>query len=394
MSSRVPVALIMASMLASCSHAGEITSLSGDYNQALANVRNQLILVNIMRSSAREPLQFSTLGEILATVHRSVGVDTVLNNLIVGGAAAINHNVSLEARNEPVIRIAPMTDKDFISGVLRPTKPETVKEFIDLGWDAEFVLPLIVAGYQCPGGTYQVNSGKPGTGEAVRTALAGAADSMRFIERTTPGQPVKLVVSDEKALEMLRSGVAGGYKVESVHASSKAGLSEVQLTAPAKTELQVRMKLCPGTGGAKGQELQATTLEFGDNAVESTDKAASDQPNRAYMKFRSIEGIMFFLGESYRPCYLNPGTAGDCALTYYKDGATRYLFRISRGASQPGRAAIQTQFYGTRYWVSRLDPGDVDRTVKTFSFIDQLFALQVEPNAMPPTPAVLSIGGN
>jgi len=112
MSGKFPTALMMASMLAACSHAGEITTLSGDYNQALANVRNQLILANIMRSSAREPLQFSTLGEILATVHRSVGVDTVLNNLIVGAApAAINHTVTLEAKNEPVIRIAPMSDK-------------------------------------------------------------------------------------------------------------------------------------------------------------------------------------------------------------------------------------------------------------------------------------------
>lgn len=398
MSGRFPIVLMMTSMLAACSHAGAITTLSGDYNKAFADVRNQLILLNVIRSSAREPLQFSSLGEILATVHRSAGVDTALNNLIVGSTAAINHSVSLEARNEPVIRIAPMSDKDFIGGILKATKPETLKEFIDQGWDPEFLLPLIVAGYQCPGGTYQVNSGKPGAGEAVRTALAGAAGGMRFVERTTPGKPVKLVVSDEKALEMIRSGVAGGYKVESVLPSVEAGMSEVRLAAPARSDLQVMLRLCPGTSTSVGTKgLQPTVMRFGDetdNADELVDKNAPDDPKQAYLKLRSIEGIMYFLGESYRPCYLDPRTPGDCALTYYKDGATRYLFRLSRGVPQPGGAAVETQFYGTHYWVSRLDPGDVDRTVKTFSFIDQLFALQVEPNALPPTPAVLSIGGN
>jgi len=399
MSSRFPIALMMASMLAACSHAGRITTLSGDYNRAMADVRNQQLLMNIMRSSAREPLQFSAMGEVAATVHRSVGVDTVLNNLIVGGAAAINHAVTLEASNEPVFKIAPLSDKEFTSGILRPTKAETLKQFMDLGWDPEFMLPLVVAGYQCPGGTYQDNSGKPSVGDAVRQALAGAASSMQFVERTTPGEPVQLVVSDEKALEMLRSGVAGGYQVQSVLPSGKAGLSEVRLTSPARTDLLLKLKLCqgPGKSGTGSRELQPTAMEFNDElantAFESTDEAASSKPKRGYIKLRSIEGIIYFLGESYRGCYLNPNTPGDCALSYYKDGERRYLFRLLRGGSHPGSVAIETEFYGEHYWVSRLDPGDVDRTVKTFSFIDQLFALQVEPSAISTTPTVLTIGG-
>jgi hypothetical protein len=399
MSGRFPIVLMMTSLLAACSHAGAITNISTDYNRAMADVRNQQLLLNIMRSSAREPLQFSAMGEVAATVHRSIGVDTMLNNLIVGGAAAVNHTVSLEARNEPVIKIAPLSDKEFTSGILQPTSPETLKQFLDLGWDPEFMLPLIVAGYRCPGGTFQPNSGKGATGEGVRRALVSAAASMHFAERATPGEPVKLVVSDEKALEMIRSGLAGGYQVKSVQPASQGGLSEVRLTGPAKSELVVMLKLCEDTSavGTKSLELQTTTMEFdneaADNGVESTDKTTSDEPKPGYMKLRSIEGIIYFLGESYRPCFLNPGTPKDCSLSYSKDGANRYLFRLSRGGAGAGNAAIETEFYGTRYWVSRLDPDDVDRTVKTFSFLDQLFALQVEPGAISTTPTVLTIGG-
>ena len=397
MAGRFPVALMLVSLLAACSHRGAITTLSSDYNKAMADVRNQQLLLNIMRSSAREPLQFSAMGEIAATVHRSVGVDTVLNNLIVGtAAAAINHSVTLEARNEPVIRIAPLSDKEFTSGILRPTNPETMKQFIDLGWDAEFMLPLIVAGYRCPGGAYLANTGKAGSGDAVRRALVDAAPTMQIVERKTPGEPVKLVVSDDKALEMMRSGVAGGYKVKSVAPVNAGQISEVVLTPPTKSELLVMLNLCQDASGAKREGLQA--MQFGDapadNADESADKAATDAPARGYIKLRSIEGIIYFLGESYRDCYLHPRASGDCALSYQKDGATRYLFRVLKGGAGPGNAAIETEFYGTHYWVSRLDPGDVDRTVKTFSFLDQLFALQVEPGAISTTPTVLTIGSH
>lgn len=392
MSGKFPIVLMMTSLLAACSHAGAITSISTDYNKAMADVRNQQLLLNVMRSAAREPLQFSQLGEVAATVHRSIGVDTALNDLIVGTTAAINHSVSLEARNEPVIRVAPLSDKEFTTGILKPTSPETLKEFLDLGWDAEFMLPLLVQGYRCPGGQYQENSGKPGVGDAVRQALAEAAHGMNFVERTTPGEPVKLVVSDEKALEMIRSGVAGGYKVKSVQPAG-SGKSEVLLTGPEKSELLVNLKLCEGM---KNQGLRVTSLEFGNAAdnVESSDETTSSASQPGTIKLRSIEGIIYFLGEAYRACYLNPGTSRDCTLSYRKDGAERYLFRVQRGTSPPGNAAIETQFYGTHYWVARLDPNDIDQTVKAFSFIDQLFALQVQPGAITSTPTVLTIGGN
>lgn len=413
MSGRFPIALMIAALLAGCSNRGVITTMSSDYNKAMADVRNQQLLLNIMRSSAREPLQFSAMGEIAATVHRSIGVDTVLNNLIVGtAAAAINHSVTLEARNEPVIRIAPLSDKEFTSGILRPTNPEIVKQFIDLGWDAEFMLPLIVAGYRCPGGAYQANTGKAGSGDDVRRALAEAAGTMQFVELKTPGEPVKLVVSDDKALEMMRSGVAGGYKVKSVLPAEPGHTSQVLLTGPAKSKLLVMLKLCKGASGATASgELQSSPMQFSDPAPDDEDDtddaagpvessatnasaSASGAPAPGFIKLRSIEGIIYFLGESYRDCFLDVRAGGDCALSYQKDGAQRYLFRVQKGGAQAGTAAIETEFYGTHYWVSRLDPGDVDRTVKTFSFLDQLFALQVVPGAISTTPTVLTIGSN
>ena len=142
-------------------HSGSITRISADYNRAMADVRNEQLLLNIMRASAREPLQFSAMGEIAATVNWTAGIDTALENFIAGGANAVTQTISLGANNQPVIKLTPLSNKEFIGGILRPTTPETLKQFMDLGWDPEPLLPLLVAGYQCPDGKgFQVNTGR------------------------------------------------------------------------------------------------------------------------------------------------------------------------------------------------------------------------------------------
>src|SRR4051794_33939221 len=152
--------IVFAVVLSACSHGGVITHVSADYNKAMTDVRNEQLLLNIMRASAREPLQFSAMGEIAATIHRDATIGTTLDKLIAGGKNSVANTINFGVNNEPVIKLTPLSNKEFIAGILRPTTPETLKEFTDFGWDPEFMLPLLVAGYQCPGTAYQANSGR------------------------------------------------------------------------------------------------------------------------------------------------------------------------------------------------------------------------------------------
>ena len=61
--------------------------------------------------------------------------------------------------------------------------------------------------------------------------------------------------------------------------------------------------------------------------------------------------------------------------------------------ARPAETAVGAQYYGSNYWVSRLDRADVDRTMKTFAFLNQLIALQTEASATGSTQTVLAIGG-
>ena len=64
-----------------------------------------------------------------------------------------------------------------------------------------------------------------------------------------------------------------------------------------------------------------------------------------------------------------------------------------RSGPRPAETAVGANYYGANYWVGRLDRADVDRTMKTFAFLNQLIALQTESSVTGATPTVLAIGG-
>jgi len=376
--------LALASVLVGCSHAGSIKRVSADYNRAMADVRNEQLLLNVMRASAREPLQFSAMGEIATTVNRTAGVDTALENLIAGGADVVKQTISLGANNQPVIKLTPLSNKEFIGGILRPTTPETVKQFMDLGWDPEFMLPLLVAGYQCPGlDGFQLNTGRA-EGDAVRRKLTATFSSLNLRKVETAGEETTLVVADDKALEMVRSGLAGDYKVKSVTPAGKAGRSRVVVQAPAKSTWVANLDACGTSTPMSFDGMPKQTL--------ATNAADPDRPV-GWIKLRSVEGIIYFLGERYRDCYLGGIDGLSCAITYVTPRGPKHLFRVHSDPRPSRTAAVQTRFYDRHYWVSRLAPGEPDVTMKTWSFLNQLIALQTEPSAISTTPTVLPLGG-
>jgi hypothetical protein len=83
--------------LGACSHAGNVSAMATDYNRAIANARSEQVLLNVLRASGREPLQFTAVGEITATVNRTIGIDTVAANLLAGGRNAISASLSSAA---------------------------------------------------------------------------------------------------------------------------------------------------------------------------------------------------------------------------------------------------------------------------------------------------------
>jgi hypothetical protein len=400
-----------AAVLTACANSASITRTSAAYNKAMADVRNEQMLLNIIRAAAREPLQFSAMGEINTTFDRSATLNSNFNNFIAGGANAVTQALGLTGGNKPTTKLTPLLNKEFIGGILRPTAPETLRQFMDLGWDPEFMLPLLVARYRCPKEkNFTYISGTGGELQQKLDALSEAASSAQWATVETAGKPVTLLVPDEKALEMVRSGVAKGYKVDSVSPSPTAGKSIVKLIGPGSSSTTFQINLC----GAP------TAMAFtGEASAESPAAVVEPDAEAGQIVLRSVEGILYFLGASIRDCYLDGKSPDNCSLSYVArkpdkpdpkelnrkvcarsgensgtsiEKRRRYLLRVAAGPSRPPTAAVGARFYGTSYWVSRLDQNDCDRTVKTFSFLNQLIALQTDPSAIGTTQTVLPVG--
>jgi len=351
-----------ATSLGACSHAGSVSALATDYNGAIARARSEQVLLNILRASAREPLQFTAVGEISATVNRSFGIDTVAANLIAGGRDAITPSVRFSGSTNPLVKIAPLSSREFTDGFLRPITPEALNLFISQGWDGEFLLPLVVGSVTC-NGRRVINTGDSEQGRQLRDRLAAAGDGFQLRQERSEGAILTMTVSSDRAMEMLSHGAAPGHELLDVSPGAQPGTSVVRVRQPeALTWVASSSGLCDG--------LRAGPASFegrGDVSIQ----------------LRSPHGVIYFLGEAFRPCYL--GQQDGCDLTYHKDGALRHLFRVRTSAPPSQAAAVSVEMYGTRYWIPRLDVDDTDRTLKAVAFLDQLIALQTSSINVSPT---------
>jgi hypothetical protein len=356
-------------VLGACSHAGSIGAMSTDYNGAIHRARSEQVLLNVVRASAREPLQFTAVGEITASVNRSIGVDTVAAGLLGGGRNAFTSGVNLNLGTSPLVRIAPLSSREFTDGFLRPITPEALHLFISQGWDGEFLLPLVVGSYTCNGRRY-LNVGDSEEGARIRDRLAAAGDTFQLRQVRTEGAVITMTVSSDRASEMLSQGVATGHQVLGVTPGAQPGTSEVRVRQPDGLRWVASSQgLCDGASGDR--------------------QVGFDGGGEVSIQLRSPHGIIYFLGEAFRPCFL--GRQDSCDLTYNKDGRLRHLFRIRNSAGgQP--AAVAVEHYGARYWIPRLDAEDTDRSLKTVAFLDQLIALQTSAQTV--TPTLISLPGN
>ena len=346
--------------LGACSHAGSIGALATDYNGAIARARSEQVLLNVVRASAREPLQFTAIGEINASINRSIGVDTAVASLIGAGRAALNSSMNLNAGIEPLVRLSPLSGREFTDGFLRPITPEALHLFISQGWDGEFLLPLVVGSYTCNGRRY-LNVGDSEEGARIRDRLAAAGDSFQLRQERAEGAVITITVSSDRASEMLSQGVAAGHQVLGVTPGPQPGTSVVRVRQP------------------DGMRWVASSAGLCDGGGDR--QAGFDGGGEITIQLRSPHGIIYFLGEAFRPCFLR--RQDSCDLTYNKDGNLRHLFRV-RSGSGPA-AAVAVEMYGARFWIPRLDQDDTDRSLKTVAFLDQLIALQTSSQTVTPT---------
>ena len=423
--------------LGGCAATTPTNKVAVNYNRFFQTSRDEVLVDNILRAAAREPLQFSTMGTVTGGVRNSGSISFPLANLIGGkDPFTLSPGISVNEGINPAITIVPLADKDFTAGILTPVSLDTLNYFLNQGWDPELILTLTVGGVVCDTGkskTLVLNRGQQYdydvSGKAVGPSAYGAF--RRMFSRTpalpiqTVGEPETSVVrmSAKDAMGLLKDGVGKDRKVQSIKAVSDGktdpgSMVDVAIVKPAEAQLvgldPTEVCSLPGLPITIPDKKPSDSVQFAplsSQAAATQGRGGEPAGLKAYAVLRSVESIIYFLGETQRDRWRRTGCGqASPASDTWPDYDRRWLndpraeqklesltlLRIDKwcGVTPPEfRAFVETKFDDGYYYVRRSgDASPTDRTMTTLTFLDELIALETSQSTITSSAPTVTIG--
>ncbi|QDZ08372.1 hypothetical protein FPZ24_13540 [Sphingomonas panacisoli] len=383
-----------------------MTSFSVDYNRVVADTRDRMILLNVVRSAYREPTYYTAFTQIEGSLSMSGSVGADAANLIGPGPASVTPTVSGSFANAPTFAIIPLNSDEFSKGMLAPIGPDTIRLFLSQGWRPKMLAPLVVQKVEC---LYQDQViGEVRNEPGGYTPGVTAASFEKIVFYTGPlakGDVYTATVPGKDAMKLLAGGALDKFDITETASPIDPTLTTVTMTAKADQNLDARLP----------QEFASTCRTFltkpnretssFKGLVESTAEAVSvsglitaggdrrpDAPrNELSMNivFRSTDGIVYYLGERLRATM--EGKIPDT------DTDGDVLFRVGRDV--PGAAAVAIDHRGSRWSIYASDIGDreagsgaiVDRSLQVIALLNQLISAQTSTKEFSRAPATVRV---
>lgn len=344
-------------ILASCLVLGACTTVQAThrgavaYNRAFADARNELLLLNILRASVNEPLQFSTISGVSGPMRAALTGTTGLDNFLLGPADVLKLGGGLGFRN-PSVNIAPLDTKEFRQGMMRPVSLQLVDELLAQGADQAALLHLVVGAVECPGAGVRVNTGTttlaPIFEDAARTTIKWDVVSKDgdFMH--------SFVVPANEAAKLLKEGAGDG-------AALSLANRRLQPTDDKFVRLELRKASSTRVVGSTFNKV------CGANAPIGSEK----------LLLRSPEGMVSFLGALHR------------------NFPHSKFFNIRRPGGRLAvreDAPIRTRFKDALYYIaSRAEAGEEDKTLQTLSILTGILAMQTTDATLQSSKPILTI---
>jgi hypothetical protein len=423
-------ALAFGTCLGGCAATTTTNKVAVDYNRFFAQSRNEVLVTNILRASAREPMQFSTMGTVTGGVRNSGSITVPFTNLIGGTSGlTISPSATLNDSINPNITIVPLADKEFTEGILKPVSLDTLAYFLNQGWDPELILPLVVGGIICKRGKQSwlvLNRGQrhDDNGELIPNSRYDKFTAMFAGAPRLPIQPKGEATKDtirmptKDGIALLKDGIGNGRKIDSIQPvrdSHGQLTAEVDIVVSKAAGSQLAglnpTSVCEEAGSPVAASVEhdpsVVPLSFVASAPTQEQRSSHDaSPLEGQAILRSVESIIYFLGETQRDMWQSEagcGYAGNASWPYYDRyrperpaGERLILLRLERACSRlpiDRPAFVQTKFNDQYYFVRRsADAGRTDRSLTTLSFLNELISLQVSGSTITSTAPVIAVG--
>ena len=123
-----------------------------DINQGTQNLRESAILLNIVRASRSEPLNFVALSKYTGTGSVSMNESLLKNSFVVNppASSAISRafNSSVNAGQGNSFDVGTLENKDFYGGFMSPLNLESLNLLLNAGLSKELVLISVLEGFR------------------------------------------------------------------------------------------------------------------------------------------------------------------------------------------------------------------------------------------------------
>ncbi len=330
-----------------------MTDFATDYNRVIADTRNEMILLNIVRARFREPTHYSTLSQVSGNMSIRGGANAGLSGIIDDIDASAG--ASLSVSSSPSFQLVPLNTNQFAGGILRPIEPNVVAIFLGQGWNEHQLAALLIESVTCNGTEY-VNDLRREISEDDDSTLLRRADvfALGFESdqaRPASDQPVAtLGTGQASALNAVLSNLGGNYRV----------------TIGQDDEGEVRFEIRERVP----QVLHVTT------GANSACAGASLSPDN--YELRSVEGVIYYLGEVVR--------SGNGL----RDDRGRLIFDVTTSAPNRNHT-VHVDHRGQNWFVGAANEPGGDRSIQVISLISQLIALQTSSDALERSPSTLTI---
>jgi len=138
------IIIAAATLLTGCSTSGTITQRAVEFNRAIVEANNKLLLLNILRASGRTSKGYTEIDSASLDIDPSYGSGNF--SVPFGGDATSAFSVApfFNGPNGSSTTLSSNQNKEFYSGILSPITPETINYYFSQGWDKTLIMMLLI----------------------------------------------------------------------------------------------------------------------------------------------------------------------------------------------------------------------------------------------------------
>lgn len=395
-----------------------IVSQVDRHNEAIEEVQNRMLLLNILRAAKQQPTYFTALTVVRGDATLTAGSGNVTVPFGGGGTEAYSAVPNASLSIKPSFDMAVLDTQEFHKGFLQPVTPETLAFFLDQGWPRQLVLHLFVREIRFSDGSRVTNT--PIGDDAAFKRFGMFLDSwvkegdilVEAVPKTEclgPDITLDKVPTPEKLLALqqagfvIKSGPCTAAPV--ISPPSKDTLHFARVTK----ELELRIRPRGASTLATPPEPKKTQAEQPDRSPQvfsiqgprsARPPVAPEAPSGTQdaIALRSPEAMVYYLGELIRRQQLDSswdplirvGRAFACpSQSQPSDLAEAVLFSVDAPLKKNQSYTVVAEFEGQTYGIPRREwtcasaGGTEDRSLHAMRLLSQVIALQKSGQSFP-----------